>query len=91
LKVAYHHLSKAEHVWHYIRQQLDASREIVDERTHAIVCLEHTNEQQDLKLEESAAVIASLQQQVQVLQLQVPPASTASTVEPDAMSDVNEM
>jgi hypothetical protein len=52
LKVAYHRLSEAEHVWHYIRQQLDASREIVDERTHA---------QQDLELEESAAVIASLQ------------------------------
>jgi hypothetical protein len=33
----------------------------------------HTNEQQDLELEERAAVITSLEQQVQVLQLQVPP------------------
>jgi hypothetical protein len=36
-------------------------------------------------------VIASLEQQVQVLQLQVPPAPATPTVEPDIMSDVDEM
>jgi hypothetical protein len=33
----------------------------VDERTHTIKHLEHTNEQRDLELEERAAVIASLE------------------------------
>jgi hypothetical protein len=70
LKVAYHHLSEAEHAWH---------------------TNEHTNEQQDLELEERAVVIASLEQQVQVLQLQVPPAPVAPVVEPDAVLDVNKM
>jgi hypothetical protein len=55
----------------------------VDDRTHMIIHLEHVNEQQDLELEERAAVIVSLEQQVQVLQLQAPPA------EPDAVSDVD--
>jgi hypothetical protein len=64
LKVAYCHLSDAEHVWHYIRQQLDMSWEMLDERTHAIIHLEHANEQQDFELTERAAVIASLEQQV---------------------------
>ena len=91
LMVAYRRLSEAEHAWHYIHQQLDASRELLDERTHAIIHLEHANEQQDLELEESAAVIALLEQQVQVLQLQVPPAPAAPAVEPDAVSDVDEM
>jgi hypothetical protein len=45
LKVVYRHLSEAEHAWHYICQQLDASREMVDERTYAIVHLKHANEQ----------------------------------------------
>jgi hypothetical protein len=90
LKVVYHCLSDAEHAWHYIRQQLDASWEMVDERTRAIIHLEHTNGQHDLKLERTM-VIASLVQQVQVLQLQVPPASVAPTVEPDTMLDVDEM
>jgi hypothetical protein len=40
----YYHVSEAEHVWHYIRQQLDTSHELVDERTHMIIHLEHTNE-----------------------------------------------
>jgi hypothetical protein len=91
LKVAYHRLSEAEHMWHYIHQQLDASRELVDERTHAIIVLENANEQQDLEREERASVIASLEQQVQVLQLQVPPAPAAPAIEPDAVSDVDEM
>jgi hypothetical protein len=69
LKVAYHHLSEAEQAWHYIHQQLDTSREMVDECTLVIVHLKYANEQHDLKLEERAAVIASLEQQVQVLQL----------------------
>jgi hypothetical protein len=66
---------------------------VVDERTHVIIHLEHANEQQDLKVEERAAVITSLEQQVQVLQLQVPPTPAAPTAltEPDAMSDVDEM
>jgi hypothetical protein len=33
----------------------------VDERTHMIIHLKHVNEQQDLELEEKAAVIASLE------------------------------
>jgi hypothetical protein len=88
LKVAYRRLNEAEHAWHYIRQQLDASREMVDEHTHAFVHLEHANMQQDLELEERAVVIASLEQQVQVLQFQVP---HAPVVEPNAMSDVDEI
>jgi hypothetical protein len=67
LKVTYRHLSEAEHAWHYICQQLDASRERVYEHTHAIIHLEYANEQQDLELEEGAVVITSLEQQVQVL------------------------
>jgi hypothetical protein len=57
----YHRLSEADHTWHYIRQQLDASCELVDERTHVIVHLEHTNQQLDLELEERVVVIASLE------------------------------
>jgi hypothetical protein len=61
LKVVYCRLSETKHAWHYNSQQLDASREMVDERTHAIVHLEHANEQWDLELEESPVVIASLE------------------------------
>jgi hypothetical protein len=64
---------------------------MVDERTHAIIHLEHTNEQWDFELMERAAVIASLEQQVHMLQLLVLPAPAAPTVEPDAMSDVDEV
>jgi hypothetical protein len=90
-KVMYHRLSDAEHAWHYIHQQHDASCELVDERTHTIIHLKHTNEQQDLELEERAVMIASLEQQVQVPQLQVPPAAAAPAVEPNAVSDIDEM
>jgi hypothetical protein len=45
LKVMYHCLSKAEHAWHYIHQQLDTSHVEVDEHTHAIIHLMHANEQ----------------------------------------------
>jgi hypothetical protein len=62
LKVAYRCLSEVEHAWHYIRQQLDASHELVDKRTHVIIHLEHASEQHDLELEERAAVISSLEQ-----------------------------
>jgi hypothetical protein len=62
LMVTYYRLSEVEHRWNYTRQQLDAAHEIVDERTHAIIHLEHANEQQDLKLEERVAMIASIQQ-----------------------------
>jgi hypothetical protein len=41
LQVAYHRLSEAEHGWHYFRQQLDAAREVLDKRTHAIIHLKH--------------------------------------------------
>jgi hypothetical protein len=51
LKVMYHFLSEAKHAWNYTHQQLDASREEVDERTHVIIHLEHANKQQDLELE----------------------------------------
>jgi hypothetical protein len=90
LKVAYRRLSEVEHAWHYIRQQLDASREMVDECTHATIHLEYTNEQQDFELIERAAVVTSLEQKVQMLQLLVPPTPAAPTVEPDAVSDIDE-
>jgi hypothetical protein len=73
LKAAYRRLSEAEHTWHYNHQQLDASRGMVDERTHTIIHLEHDNEQKDFELADRAAVIVSLEQQVQMLQLLVPP------------------
>jgi hypothetical protein len=87
LQVAYHRLSEAEHGWHYFRQQLDTVREMLDERMHAIIHLEHHVEQQDLDLEQRAAMIADLEQQ-----LQVPPApaAPAAPAEPDAESDVDE-
>jgi hypothetical protein len=69
LQVAYCHLSEAEHGWHYFRQQLDAAREMLDERTNVIIHLEQDVEQQDLDLEQRAATIADLEQQLQVLQL----------------------
>jgi hypothetical protein len=87
--VAYHRLSEAEQGWNHTHQLLDVAHEMVDKRTHVIIHLEQTNEQQDLKLEERAAVIVSLEQYVQVLQLQVPPTPVA-LVEPDAVSDVDE-
>jgi hypothetical protein len=92
LQVAYRHLSKAEHGWHYFHQQLDAAREMLDERTHAIIHLELHIEQQDLDLEQRAVTIADLEQQLQVLQLQVSPApaAPAAPTEPDAESDVDE-
>jgi RNAse (barnase) inhibitor barstar len=90
LKVAYRRLSNAEHAWHYIRQQLDASWDMVDEWTHAIIHLEHANEQQDFELVERAAVIASLEQQVQMLQLLVLPAPAAPAMELNVISDVDE-
>jgi hypothetical protein len=61
VKVAYCRLCEVEHAWHYIHQQLDASCEMVDERTHAIVHLEHANKQQDFELTEGATMIASLE------------------------------
>jgi hypothetical protein len=84
LQVAYRCLSEAEHGWHYFRQQLDAARVVLEERTHTIIHLEHHIEQQDLELEERAATIADLEQQ-----LQVAPAPAAPT-EPDTESDVDE-
>jgi hypothetical protein len=88
LQVAYRCLSEAEHGWHYFRQQLDAAREMLDERTHAIIHLEHHVEQWDLDLEQRVATIADLEQQ-----LQVPPAAPAmptAPAKPDAESDVDE-
>jgi hypothetical protein len=83
LQVAYRHLSEAEHGWDYFRQQLDVAREMLDERTHAIIHLK----QQDLELKERAVMIADLEQQ-----LQVPPApaAPAAPAEPDKESDVDE-
>jgi hypothetical protein len=91
LQVSYCHLSEAKHGWHYFRQQLDTAREMLDECTHAIIHLEHHVEQQDLELEERAVMIADLEQQLQLLQLQVPPASTVpkTPAEPDVESDVD--
>jgi hypothetical protein len=92
LQVAYRRLSEAEHGWHYARHQLDAAHAMVDEHTHAIIHMEHHIEQQDLDLKERATMIATLKQQVQALQLQVPPAPTthAAPDEPDVESDVDE-
>jgi hypothetical protein len=61
LKVAYRRLNDAEHAWHYIHQKLVTSREMVDERPHAIIHLEHSNEQQDFELAEGVAMITSLE------------------------------
>jgi hypothetical protein len=60
---------------------------MLDERTHAIIHLEHHVEQQDLELEQRAATIADLEQQ-----LQVPPAPPApvAPAEPNTESDVDE-
>jgi hypothetical protein len=65
---------------------------MLDERTHAIIHLKHHIEQQELNLEQRTATIADLEQQLQVLQLQVPPAPAAPTApaEPDTESDVDE-
>jgi hypothetical protein len=65
---------------------------MLDERTHAIIHLEHHVKQQDLELEERAATIVDLEQQLQVLQLQLPPAPAvpAAPAEPDTESDVDE-
>jgi hypothetical protein len=41
LQVMYRRLNEAEHGWHYFRQQLDVAREMLDERTHTIIHLEH--------------------------------------------------
>jgi hypothetical protein len=60
LKVTYRHISEAEHGWNYTRQQLDVAHELVDERTHMVIHLEHANEQQDHELEESVAVMPPL-------------------------------
>jgi hypothetical protein len=88
----YHRLSEVEHGWHYFHQQLDAAREMLDVRTHTFIHLEHHVEQQDLEIEQRAVTIANLEQQLQVLLLQVPPALTApaTPAEPDAESDVDE-
>jgi hypothetical protein len=65
---------------------------MLDECTHAIIHLEHHVKQQNLELEEREVMIADLEQQLQVLQLQVPPApaAPAAPTEPDAESDVDE-
>jgi hypothetical protein len=60
---------------------------VLDERTHAIIHLEHHVEQQDLELEERVAMIADLEQQLQVSPAPVAPTAPA---EPDAESDVDE-
>jgi hypothetical protein len=41
LQVTYRSLSEAEHGWNYFRQQLDTACEMLDERMHAIIHLEH--------------------------------------------------
>jgi hypothetical protein len=87
LQNAYRRLSEAEHGWHYFHQQLDAAREVLDERTRAIIYLKHHIEQQDLELEERAATIADLEQHFLVPHA---PTAPAVPVEPDAESDVDE-
>jgi hypothetical protein len=84
LHVAYRHLSEAEHRWNYTRQQLDSACEVVDTRTHAIMHLENAIETENLELKERAAMIATLEQQ-----LQAPPAPEVPA-KSDAVSDVDE-
>jgi hypothetical protein len=67
LQVAYCRLSEVEHGCHYARQQLDASRAMVDERTHAIIHLEHHVDQADLDLEERVVMITTIEKQLQTL------------------------
>jgi DNA-binding FrmR family transcriptional regulator len=67
LQVAYYRLSEAEHRCHYARQQLDASRPMVDECTHAIIHLEHHVDQADFDLEERVAMITTIEKQLQAL------------------------
>jgi hypothetical protein len=90
LQVMYRRLSEAEHGWHYFRQQLDAAHEMLDERTHAIIHLEHHVEQQDLELEQRAVTIADLEQQLHVPPAPAAPAAPVASAEPDAESDVDE-
>ena len=61
----------------------------MDVRTHGIIHLEYAIEAQDVELEERAKAIATLEQQVQALQLQVPPAPEDPD-EPDTMSGIDE-
>jgi hypothetical protein len=68
------HLIEAEHGWHYFRQQLDAAREMLDERTHVII-----------HLEQQLQVL-----QLQVSHAPVVPAAPTAPAEPDAKSDVDE-
>jgi hypothetical protein len=58
LQVMYRYLSEAEHGWNYFCQQLDVTHEMLGKRTHTIIHLE----QQDLKLEERAAMIIAPKQ-----------------------------
>jgi hypothetical protein len=60
---------------------------MLDERTHVIIHLEHHVEHQDLELEEREAIIADLEQQLQVSPA---PAAPAAPAEPDTESDVDE-
>jgi hypothetical protein len=62
LRVAYHHLSEAEHRWNYTCQQLDLAHEKVDIYTHRIIDLEHAFETQHAKIEERVETIASVEQ-----------------------------
>jgi hypothetical protein len=89
LQVEYRHLNEAKDGWNFTHRQLDLIREVVDTYTNVIIHFEHAIEQQDLKLKERAVTIATLKQQLQVVQLQTPPTPEAPT-EPDAVSDVNE-
>jgi hypothetical protein len=84
LKVAYCRLSEAEHGWSYTHQQLDATHVEVDQRTHVIIHLEHTNEVQDLKLEERAVMITIIEQHLQA------PRTPIDPVELDVVLDVDE-
>jgi chromosome segregation ATPase len=89
LQVAYRRLSEAEHGLNVARSQLDLTREEVETWTHVIVHLENAVETQDAEIGEMAEQITTLEQQVQVLQLQVSPAPEDPN-EPNAMSGIDE-
>jgi hypothetical protein len=68
---------------------LDITREEVETHTHEIIHLEHHVEVHDVKLEERAETIASLEQQLLELQVQAPPEPT-DPEEINAMLGVDE-
>jgi hypothetical protein len=62
---------------------------VVDTCTHAIVHLENNIKMHDLELEERAVTITTLEQELQVLQIQAPPTPEVPA-EPVVVLDVDD-